>query len=159
MDLVSACDCKHAAVRSHAHAQESEDIELAVVWFGRFVLGYCIRSIDAQARLDHNHNWRIEDRSPRVPISGSPRPTEAFCEWKRLAFPAAIGRRTRLIDLCGLCVAKSSAGFTESDQLPLDSVWRMWSWLCSPPAGRARPEPFMLLSCYGAERAERSVRK
>src|SRR5882762_5841435 len=72
MDLISASDCKNAAVRSHAHAQESEDIELAVVWFGRFVLGYCIRSIDAQARLDHNHNWRVEDRSPRVPISGSP---------------------------------------------------------------------------------------
>src|SRR6266550_7266349 len=71
-DLGSACDYKSAAVRSHAHAQESENIELAVVWFGRFVLGYCIRSIDAQARLDHNHNWRVEDRSPRVPISGSP---------------------------------------------------------------------------------------
>jgi hypothetical protein len=72
MYLLCGCDWKNAGVRSQAYTQESEDIELAVVWFGRFILGYWIRSIDARARLGHNHNRRVDDRSPRVTNSGSP---------------------------------------------------------------------------------------
>lgn len=40
MDFVSACPVNEVAVRFHAHAQQSEGIELAVVSFGRFILGY-----------------------------------------------------------------------------------------------------------------------
>ena len=58
--------------RFQAYSQESEKKELAVVWFGRFVLGYWIGSIGGRARLGHNRNWRVEDRSPRVTISRSP---------------------------------------------------------------------------------------
>jgi len=64
----------------------------------------------------------------------------------------------RLIDLCGLCVAKSSAGFTESDQLAARFGLANVGSAVQSVGGQGAPGAVSGYgSCHGTERAERSV--